>query len=81
MLDPRCKLQYFRNAGWNEVYVTSAEERITWLWKSSYKKADFTANEVDVGQDSDILADLLYKEMYGKTVLGGMRQKPDDELS
>ena len=37
MLDPRLKLQYYKDHSWEEKYIRNAKKQVTELWNSTYK--------------------------------------------
>ena len=47
VLDPRLKLQYYKDKKWEKTYIDNATETITNTWKTYYKNSNPVIEESD----------------------------------
>lgn len=71
-MDPRLKLQYYKDNNWEESFIQEAKRQITELWKSSYKINDNLESE----EFSDNTDDDLFNHIFKK-----QRIEEKDELN
>ena len=59
-MDPRLKMQYYKDKKWERVYITAAKRAITQLWESTYKgtSSNIQASE---NENDDFLAHVFKK--------------------
>lgn len=59
VLDPRLKLQYYKDKKWEQLYITIAKRTITDTWANYYKNKDPVIEESD---ESDDLLNHVFKK-------------------
>ena len=54
-MDPRLKMQYYKDKKWERIYITATKRAVTQLWESTYKgtSSNIQASE---NEDDDLLA-------------------------
>ena len=69
MLDPRLKLQYYKDHGWKEKFIRNAKKQVTELWDSTYK-ANTTEAEAEADDiDNDLFGHIFKKRKLDKDEL------------
>ena len=53
-MDPRLKLQYFKEHNWEEKFIKSSKKQVTELWNTTYK-----VNSTEAEDTSDVEDDLF----------------------
>ena len=62
MLDPRLKLQYYKDHSWEEKYIRNAKKQVTELWNSTYKSNTTEALEASADDiDNDLFGHIFKK--------------------
>lgn len=59
VLDPRLKLQYYKNNKWEEHYINTAKKTITTIWTRYYKNTEPIMDDSD---EADDLLDHVFKK-------------------
>ena len=59
-MDPRLKLRYYEDNGWESFYVTEAKDTVSQVWENNYKRIDS-----DVEQEPEI-EDELFSHFFKK---------------
>jgi hypothetical protein len=59
-MDPRLKLQYYRDNKWEESFIQEAKKQVVELWKSTYKVN--SANDEESHDDGDEIFGHIFKK-------------------
>jgi hypothetical protein len=67
-MDPRLKLQYYKDNNWEESFIQNAKKQITDLWNSTYKTNTFTSEEFaeNNNDDDDLFSHIFKKQKTGE---------------
>ena len=69
MLDPRLKVQYYKDHGWEEKYIRNAKQQVTELWNSTYKPNTTEAEAEADDMDNDLFGHIFKKQKLDKDEL------------
>ncbi|CAB4402364.1 unnamed protein product [Rhizophagus irregularis] len=60
VMDPRLKLQYYRDNKWEESFIQEAKKQVVKLWKSTYKVNN--ADDEESHDDNDKIFGHIFKK-------------------
>lgn len=66
-MDPRLKLQYYRDNNWEESFIQNAKKQVIDLWNSTYKTNTSISGEFDENDDND---NDLFNHIFKKQKIG-----------
>jgi hypothetical protein len=69
VLDPRLKLQYYKDQCWEDKFIQNARRQMTDLWNSTYKMNITEAEESSDDVDNDLFGHIFKKQKLDKDEL------------
>lgn len=67
MLDPRIKLQYYKDNKWEDSFVEDAKKQVTDLWETTYKPTNTEVREFDNDVNDDLFGHIFKKRKIEET--------------
>lgn len=80
VLDPRCKLVWFKATGWPKEWIDYSRKSVNDLFKSKYKPKDGTSCENIEAQMVKESKNHLFKDLFIKQMKNFQKASSDDEL-
>lgn len=80
VLDPRCKLVWYKGTGWPKEWIDYSRKSITELYKSQYKPENATQKENVVPSTSNETRHHLFQDLFSKQMKNYQKVSTDDEL-
>ena len=65
-MDPRLKLQYYRDNSWEESFVQEAKNQVIGLWNSTYKIGNVVSEETTNNNNNDLFNHIFKKQKIGE---------------
>ncbi|CAG7720964.1 unnamed protein product, partial [Allacma fusca] len=66
VLDPRCKLEFYKAAHWKKDWIDSSKKMVTDVWKSNYKGID-QPNDLELVSDQPSTSGSIFENMFGSS--------------
>ncbi|KAJ6644047.1 hypothetical protein Bhyg_09013, partial [Pseudolycoriella hygida] len=77
VLDPRCKLLWYKATGWPKEWIVHCRKGVTQLYKSQYKRIDVESTTTAPSNDQ---TKHLFKDLFSKQMKQYQKSSADDEL-
>lgn len=78
MLDPRCKLLWYKATGWPKDWIEYCRKSVTELYKSQYKSK--SSNDVEPMDLQNGKEKHLFKDVFNQQMKKFQKTSADDEL-
>lgn len=74
-MDPRLKLQYYKENKWKPAYISQVKANVTEIWDNTYKNNNLDIESSD-NADDDILSYVFKKQKTGNDELATYLKEP-----